>query len=211
MSRTAFIKLGFFFVLGLVVMGAKCPSVPSTEEVPVVVIANKHIDFHFEARGIINYHDDTQTIDVEELRQDLDDAGISVENINSILVESVTYGTVAYNEPATDRAIVNGNMTAMRLDTAASQTIFSNASSDVYPLLGLLIPAPIETGGITFINTMLADLLAALKDGSGVTSFSLQGSVDGTSTPTERDTNFDWRVRITYQISATYYADVPDI
>ena len=93
MSKIALFKLGFFLVLGLVVMGAKCPSVPTTEEVPVVIVTSNYIEFHFQARGIINYHDDTQEIDVEDIRQDLDDAGIDVQNINSIKVESITYGT----------------------------------------------------------------------------------------------------------------------
>jgi len=52
-------------------------------------------------------------------------------------------------------------------------------------------------------------VLDALKSGEE-TDFPVIGAVTGESHPIGRDTNFDWRLRITYQISGVVPTDVPD-
>jgi len=128
--------------------------------------------------------------------------------IDTLRVSSVQYGCVAYNEPVTDREIFGASVTVERSDTGASQTLISNYSEAVYPLLGILTPAPIDAAGIDFLNELMADILVALKDYT-VSSFEIRGTSAGTSNPQSRETDFDWRLRIYYHISGRYIVSSP--
>jgi hypothetical protein len=212
MPKLPLLKVGFFVLLGLVMLGAKCPTIPTIEEVDVVIVLEDYIEFFFHSDGSINAHSDVETINIDDLRDDLDDAGISVADVDTITVKSVLYGVTAYNEGPTDRQIVNGDCTVTRLDDNSSRVIFDGATSMVYPLLNLLEPAPIEAGGIDFINDLMIDVLAVLKgESTSVSEFEVQASVSGNSIPADRYTDFNWRVRIYYQISGVMTVDVPDI
>jgi len=194
-------KLGVFVALLVLLQGAKCPNVPELKDIEITVVEAEYIEFEFQARGGINAHSAAETIDIDELRQDLEEMDLDVSQIDTILVSSILYGVTAYNEAVNDREIVNGALTVTRLDTDASAVIFDDVNVVVYPLLGALVPPPIEPDGVDFLNELFADVLAALK-GSGPSEFEVQAEVSGDSAPAGRDTNFDWRARIYYQVSA---------
>ncbi|MBP6874494.1 MAG: hypothetical protein KBD56_00330 [Candidatus Eisenbacteria bacterium] len=202
-------RLALFAALLIVLQGAKCPSVPEMKTVDIAVVAEQTVELEFLARGGINAESDVVTINIEELRDDLEDADIEIDDIDTVVVHAISYGVTAYGEDVYDRRIEDGNLTVTRLDTAESHEIFHDVNVDVYPLLGELVPAPIEPGGIVFLNELLADVLQALKTG-GTEGFDLQGTVSGVSTPEGRDTNFDWRVVVRYQVKGTAEIERPE-
>jgi len=214
MRKTAIIRIGVSLGLAALVMGAKCPKIPETHEVEITLVTEEFVELLFEARGSMNRDSSIEVINVAQLRQDLEDAGIETELIKAMKVSKVEYGTVEYYEDdvdpgATDRSIVNAQVSLTRVDNSTSAVIVDGLSVDVYPLLGILKPVPTETAGIAFINDLLEDILDAIQHG-GVSNFVVFGSSSGTSTPTERDSNFDWRVRIYYQIAGGMPTDVPE-
>lgn len=202
-------RLGMLATFILLLQGAaECPSIPEMEDVQITVVADDYIELVFQARGSINAHSDTFVIDVDELREDIEDAGFEIEMVDSAYVSAVLYGVTAYNEEPTDREIQDGVVTVTREDIPQTETLISNFDAAVYPLLGDLVPAPIDESGIEFINGLLGDLLAALKDYS-VSSYAVSGSVSGRSVPQERYTNFDWRIRIYFQVVGRAQVDRP--
>ena len=203
MRKKAVLRILIYLALGVLLLGAKCPGVPGTEDIEMTLVTEEFIEFTFQARGSINVDSGFEEINVDQLRLDLEEAGIEVSMIDTIRVASVQYGTVDYYEPVTDREIFGASVTVERSDTGASQTLISNYSEAVYPLLGILKPAPINEAGIDFLNDLMADLLVALKDYSA-SSFEVRGTSAGTSNPQERYTNFDWRLRIYYHVSGRY-------
>ena len=214
MRKTAIIRIGVFLGLAALVMGAKCPKIPDTHEVEITLVTEEFIELLFEARGSMNVDSSTEVINIQLLRQDLEDAGIETELIKAMKVSKVEHGTVDYyeddvNPGATDRRIVNAQVSLKRIDNSTSAVIVDGLSVDVYPLLGVLEPVPTETAGIAFVNDLLADVLDAIQHG-GVSNFVVVGSSSGTSTPTGRPSDFDWRVRIYYQIAGGMPTDVPD-
>lgn len=208
--RKSLCRLAFFAVLFIVLQGAQCPQVPDMTDTEVTVVADDYVELVFLARGSINTHSDNDTINIAELRDEIEDAGIDLGAIDSAWVTRVLYGVIAYNEGPHDRAIANGRVVVNREDTAQSATLFDNVNVDVYPLLGTLEPAPIESGGIEFLNDLLADVLTALKDYT-VDEFIISAESSGDSNPQDRDTNFDWRVRIYYQIVGSDTIEVPQL
>ena len=202
-------RLGVYLALLVVLQGAKCPTIPTTKNLKMTVVTQQYVELTFAARGSINTHSDTDTIDVAQLRQDLEDAGVDVESVDSVFVASVLYGVTAYNEAATDREIVDGTVTVSRPDEASSATIFDNVDQPVYPLLGELVPAPVELGGIAYVNDLLADVLQAIKSG-GSEIFLVEADASGVSEPQGRYTNFDWRVRINFHVVGETDMEVPD-
>ncbi len=208
MRKKAMVRILMYLALGVLLLGAKCPGVPDTEDIEMTLVTEEYIEFTFQARGSLNVDSGTEIIDVDDLRQKLADAGVEVGMVDTIRVSSVQYGTVAYNEPATDREIVGASVTVERSDLGTSAVLISNYSEMVYPLLGILKPAPISQAGIDFLNDLMADLLAALKNYS-VSSFEVSGSSAGVSEPQARYTNFDWRLRIYYHVSGRFVVTSP--
>ena len=186
--------------LAVLLMGAKCPGIPETHDIELTVVTEDIIEMSFLARGSINYEASAEIIDVGDLREQIDDAGIDLEDLEDISVSLIEYGVTAYNEPATDRQIVDADVTVKRTDGGPSSVLINDLDAMVYPLLGKLEPAPLDKAGVDFINDLLDDVLAALKAGDSQ-DFQVIGAVEGVSEPTGRTTNFDWRVVIHYQIT----------
>lgn len=211
MRKKTIARIGIFLALAVIVMGAKCPKIPKTHEINITMVTEEFIELTFEARGSMNVDSSTEVIDIDELREDLEDADIEIDLISAIRVSKVEYGTVYYYEGAgnTDREIVDAQVTVKRPDEGTSAVLVSGLNVEVYPLVGLLAPVPVQPGGIAYINDLLADVLVALQSG-GPSGFAVYGSSSGTSTPTGRSSNFDWRIRIYYQIAGGMPTDVPD-
>lgn len=208
MQRKVVLSSLFFLAL-VALLGARCPQIPELVDYDVSVPLDAYIELVFEARGSINVHSDADTIDIISLRDDLRDAGIEVGDVDTAWVTNVLYGVVAYNETPVDREIVDGTVTVIREDDGTSAVLFSDVDAEVYPLLGLLVPAPIEPAGVDFVNELLADALTALKDYS-VSEFVVAGEASGVSEPQGRYTDFDWRVRIEFQVVGRATVEKPE-
>ncbi len=204
-------RLGMLATLFLLLQGAaECPSIPEMEDVQITMVADDYMELVFEARGSLNTHSDTFVIEVNELRDQIEDAGFEIEQLDSAHVSAVLYGVTAYNEEPTDREIENAYVEVTRHDIPETEILISNFNVAVYPLLGELVPAPLDESGIEFINGLLGDLLVALKDHT-VSSYTVSGYVSGDSVPQGRYTDFDWRIRIYYQIIGRAEVERPDL
>jgi len=208
MRKTMLWKLILFVGPLLILQGAKCPGIPEMEDVSVTAVAEEYVDLEFEARGSINAESDVVTIDIDDLREELEDNDIDVGTIDTVVVHSILYGVTAYNEAETDRSIVNGRLELTRLDTDESAVLFDDVDVAVHPLLGELVAPPLAPGGVGFLNELMGDVLEALHTGTP-SEFAVTGAVSGQSEPTERETNFDWRVRIYYQVAGEVEVERP--
>jgi hypothetical protein len=195
--------------LSFLLMGAKCPSIPDTHEIHVTVATEEAIDLEFGAHGGIDATGGGEVIDLEELWELLDDADIDVERLQYMKVSSVLYGVTAYNESETDREIVNGRVTVSRGASGPSAVLIDDLDAAVYPLLGKLVQAPISEEGIDLINGLLEDVVTALKTGTPG-NLVLIGTVEGSTEPPGGDIDFDWRLRINYQIAGGVPVDSPE-
>jgi hypothetical protein len=212
MRRATLTKLGLYAALFVLLQGAKCPSVPSSKKLTMAVVAEDYIELTFQARGETNVLNELSsvTVDLIGLRDDLDAAEVPYGSISAVNVSSVMYGVVAIGPGESDRAIENASVTvAWDYPDADGGTLFDVASQPVAPLLGLLVPAPLQPGGIDVINRAAADLLAALN--SSEATFTMSAHTTGVSTPVENPTNFDYRVRIYYSLTCPTEVEVYDI
>jgi hypothetical protein len=210
MRFTTLGKVALYAALFVLLQGAKCPSIPEMKTVEMTLVSQQSVDLPFEARGSFNTASGAEMIDIEELRQDLLDADVEISQVDTIVVSAIEIGVTAYNEPATDRRITGGTVTLTRTDLGTSQVICTNVDLQVYPLLGKLEPAPVDPAGIAFANALLADVLHALKYG-GPSEFEVSATASGVSEPVDRETNFDWRVRVYYEVMGRREVEVPDL
>jgi hypothetical protein len=215
MKRTTLLKFGLFIPLALALLApAKCPKVPGTDDMTVTVVTEEFVELEFVASGDLNDDSDVETIDVDEIRADLEDLDVDISELQSIQVSRVEWGVTEYNEPATDRRITDGWAQVSWWKNAdppqGPQDIVVDLEVDVYPLLGRLAPPPIVEGGINFVNVMLVELLDELKNPTGAV-FQVQGSGGGLSEPQERSTDFKWRLRIYYQLVGEVTIDGVDL
>jgi hypothetical protein len=206
MRRKALFRIAAYLALGLLLLGAKCPGIPDTHEVNLTLVTEEFIEFTFSSHGSVNVDEDTESIDVADIRNDLLDAGVDLSRVDEIRVSAVDYGTVTYGESGAPPRVITGNVWIEYNST--TETLVDLASQNVPDLLGILVPAPIDEDGIDFLNLLMADVLDAIQTGSPAT-LQVTGGFDGVSTPTERETNFSWRVRFYFHISGQVVTDVP--
>lgn len=208
-------RLLVLLLILLPLVGAKCPGIPETKDMTITIVTEEQMELLFVAEGSVNVDSDVETINTEDIRNDLLDAGLSqedIEAIETVTVEAVEFGTVIYNEPETDREIVDIDVTVWQVGAEAdSAVLVTDFSQEVYPLVGLLVPAPIDPAGIDWINDLLEDVLEAVKDESGSSNFSVMGRASGRSEPQGRPTDFTWRLVISYQIPSGFPVEVIDI
>jgi hypothetical protein len=204
-------RAGFLALLLVLLQGAQCPQVPELKDTALTIASDQFIELEFEARGSINTHSKSDTIRIAELREDIEDAGIAADMIDSVWIARVLYGVTAYNEPPPyDREIAEGRVEVSYEGAPSSAVLFDSVFVRVYPLLGVLTPAPVRAGGVEYLNDLLDAVLNALRSDSD-TSFIVSAYSSGISNPQGDDTNFDWRVRVHYQIMGRDSIKVPDL
>lgn len=198
-----------FLAMAVTLMGAKCPGIPDSHDIVITVVTSEAIEMEFPAEGGLNAEAGSEIIDVAEIREEIEEAGIEIDLIQDIKVSAVEYGLVEYNEAFTDRRIIDAQVTVKRSDGGPSAVFIDDLDVDVFPLLGKLVPAPINGAGVEFINELLDDVLAALRAGTSA-DFQVIGTVSGVSDPPGRYTDFVWRVVIHYQIAGGFPTESPD-
>jgi hypothetical protein len=207
MRRKSLIRILAFAALGALLVGAKCPGIPDTHDAEITLVTEEFIELTFHAEGEINVDDDTYTIDIEDLREQLDDAGIDIGFVDEIRVSAVEYGAVTCDAGNPDRRILGEFVKISRGGGGPATDLILDFEEEVCPLMGLLVPAPIEEGGIDTLNVYMAELLTALKTFGS--EYTVSGSFRGTSEPVSADTDFLWRVRIYYHVSGRFITTVP--
>ncbi|MBD3235289.1 MAG: hypothetical protein GF330_01130 [Candidatus Eisenbacteria bacterium] len=210
-------KLAFLLGLLALLPGAKCPTIPEMEDVEVTVVAEDMIELVFEADGTVNVDSSVETLDIDQIRESLLDAGFDLTMIDDAVITDVLYGVVAFNEMDNNppRWIRGNSVTVSWEHTPGGESdaaiLFQDVDVEVYPLLGLLVPAPFEPGGIDFLNDLLIEILDDIRAPDLATEFRVQGSSEGVSEPIGRDTDFDWRIQIHFQIVGRAPVEVPQI
>jgi hypothetical protein len=85
MKRTTLLKFGLFIPLALALLApAKCPKVPGTDDMTVTVVTEEFVELEFVASGDLNDDSDVETIDVDEIRADLEDLDVDISELQSI-------------------------------------------------------------------------------------------------------------------------------
>jgi hypothetical protein len=203
-------KVALYVALFVLLQGAKCPSIPQMKTVEMDLMTQQYVDLPFEARGGFNTASGSEMISVDELRDDLENADVEIAKVDTIVIAAIEIGVTGYHEPAPDRRITGGTVTLTRTDQGTSHVVCSNVNLDVFPLLDKLEPAPVDPAGIAFANDLLNDVLHALKFG-GPSEFEVSATATGVSEPVDRETNFDWKIRIYYHVMGRREVEVPDL
>ena len=201
-------------VLGLALLSMLGSTCTTTKVIEVVVGAD--VQAEFLAFGNINVLDETDQVDVAE---DIDLAGILADNDidPNDIVDPIRISTISYKitRPQGGRTIENASLTVERLGVSGPLVAVqgwngsASAATDWIDITDTLFP-----DGVDLLNTYLNELLDAVKaDPSGGTvppNSIFEYHVTGQSSPPNETTDFDYRIRVTFQVQLPYEAEVLD-
>jgi hypothetical protein len=190
-------------------MGAKgCPTFPKLEDRIVELAVGGSVTLPWQARGIINTYNDTDTFDMGtalNLGQILDDAGIDASDVKSISVSGVFYRITAA-DPNPGRTITNGTVQIQRGGGAVTSLV-TNFTADASTTTGW-IGNTLSPAGVTLLNGVLTDALASAQNGTPIPNGNFTFTVNGVSNPTGAETNFDWELRLDISIVGEFEMQV---
>jgi hypothetical protein len=201
-------KLAALLPLALT-LGAGCPLIPDVKDKAVQLAVGGSVTVPFEARGTINTLDETKTIDVAgsiDLAQILDDAGVDVEDVDSVKVAGVSY-RVTQPDPTPTKMIENATITIGRGVTADTPLVTSfeqhvNSATS-------FTAAPLDPAGVNLLNGVLAEILANVKNNASM-PISVTYHLVGDVTPgAPSDTDFDWELKMDITILGEVKVSVP--
>jgi hypothetical protein len=135
MYKTFIARCVITLALAVLLMGAKCPGVPETNEIELTVVTQTNTTIDFLARGSLNYERSTEVVNIDELRRDIEDAEIDVDDLESIKVSMIEYGIAAYGEPVNDRAIQDAVITVRQAGGGDAKVLIQDLDEpDIYAL-----------------------------------------------------------------------------
>jgi hypothetical protein len=195
-------------VLALAVMNGGCLLIPQLKDRLVELAVSGTTSVLFTVSGSATSADETQPVDVGaklNLQQILDDAGIDVSQVTHVGLSGVAYRIVRADADAS-REITSGTITIRRGTGAVANLVtgFSAAPGAVSDFQNVTLDA----AGVAAVNTLLADILAALPNAPANPSvtFHLTGTMTSTSgTPAD----FDIEIKITIGVTGTITVSVP--
>ncbi len=195
-------------VLALAVMNGGCLLIPQIKDRLVELAVSGTTSSVFTVSGSDTQADVTDVVDVGaqlNLPQILDDAGIDVSQVTHIALSGVAYRIVRADADAS-REITSGTITIQRASGAVENLVigFSAAPGAVSGFQNVTLDA----AGVAVINTLLADILAALPNAPANPSvtFHLTGTMTSTS---GNPADFDVEIKITIGITGTITVSVP--
>jgi hypothetical protein len=197
MKMTAWKRAGAW--AGLLVLCLSLTGETCTVDKTIEVTVGAEVITKFEARGRINTFDDDRTVDVSsdaDIRQILEDNGFDDEVV--AYIEGAFVRVIKQDNNATDRT-VTGTVTVERgtgggtpVDLIRDQSAAVNDSS-----LATWVPVPLESAGVSLMNTALAQYLVDLYFGDpNPEEPVLTFHIDGVSTPQGVRSDFDWEVKV---------------
>lgn len=209
MTRTRHWVLLSAFLTTFVLSGANCPSIPEIKERLVELAISGSTTFEFEARGITNILDDCDQVDFDQdfdVRQLIEDAGIDASAVTDIALAGVAY-RVTRPDPNPQRGISSGQITVEYQGT--TESLVDNFAEPVVNDVTAFKTATLNPAGVALINQILDDLLNDINGGKRGGGRIVEGClIDGVSSPTGDDTNFDWELRLTLSIVGEIQVDV---
>jgi hypothetical protein len=152
-------------------LGSGCPTFPKLEDRIVELALGGTTTLEFQSASTVSTHYDisgdydlSAGIDVNQL---LKDAGIDASDVTDIKLTGVSYRVSVPN--AGPLTITGGKVTIQRQNGSLVDLVnpppsgFTRAVGATTPF----ITAPLTTAGVTVLNQLLSDILAAVKDGPG--------------------------------------------
>lgn len=196
-------------VFALAVMNGGCVLIPEIRDRIVELAVGGTTVVEFVTGGSTSAIDETNTVDVVSgfnLAQILADAGIDVTDVTNIALSGVEYRVTVPDADAS-RQVVNGNVTISR-GLALNLDLISGFSAPVGAVSGWEV-APLDPGGtaVTEINTMLNEILTALKGGPPANT-TLTYHLTGQVTPATAYL-FTWELKVKITITGTVKVGVP--
>jgi hypothetical protein len=195
-------------LLALSVQGG-CLLVPEILDRVVELAVTGTVSEELVAAGVINTHDDRDTVDVKgelDLQALLEDNGIDVSDLVSVTVQGATYITTQPDPQAT-RQIQNGTVTIQRLGVGTEQTLISNFNVTVNNVT-TDTTAPLQAPGVAVINALLADLVTEAKGGAPAQNTRIVYHVTGNSLPSGIATNFKWEIKLLINVVGTIEVEI---
>jgi hypothetical protein len=192
-------------------MGLDCPTIPKLEERIVELAMGGTTVVPFQASGIINVYDDTETINLSDeidLAALVDDAGVDLSDVKSVRLAGVSY-RVSVADPNPGRSIDDGTVTIQRQGGAVTPLV-TDFDQVVVSATGPFKLANLDAAGVAVLNQILADLLTAVQNGTALVNPGLTYTVSGTSNPQGQSTSFEWELKVDLTIVGTVKVDVLD-
>lgn len=215
MRRNALLSLLALVLTALTVQGG-CVIIPEVKSKLVELVASGTVCDTLDAIGIINNHDDEDFVDFGDLDIQglLEDAGIDVNDVDSVAVYGITYKTTQ-PDPNDAREIVDGQVTVQRgsgtgagfAPTTGEVVVITNFDQ-VVNAATTDQTAPVSAAGIALLNDLLQDLLDEAKGLGVVTDRVIRYHVTGISNPQGVETNFRWRICVKVNIKGEAEVDV---
>lgn len=198
-----------------------CILIPQIEDRVVELAVGHAIVIPFDANGSTNFENDANTVDMDggfDLAAVLDDAGLDASDVKDVKVASVSYrvtraepgrsidnGQVEFKTFTTDPGDVSGTLGAP--PTAGYTQLVTNFSGSAASTTGW-IAVPLASGGVDALNTLLAQFLADVQNGTSTHPRYLVYHVYGASNPGGTPTDFDWEFRLQLSIVGTFKTKV---
>ena len=199
-----------FALMGLAALslGAGCPTVPKIEDRSVQLAAGASTTLTIPAEGIVNVWDQAG---VEDLAADVDVAslasksGIDLSNVDHIKLSGVSY-RVTVPDPNPGRT-VTGTVSARRGVSGTETPLITSFSQNVDAATDWQ-KAPLDANGVALLNGLLNDLLNAAQNHTSASNTSVVYHVQGTSSPTDANTNFTWQIKLDFTFSGRVHVKV---
>jgi hypothetical protein len=190
-------------LLALSVQGG-CVLVPEIVDRIVELAVTGQVSEELAAVGIVNVHDDRDTVDVRaglNLEELLDDNGIDVSNATSVSLAGATYRTIQL-DPTPNREIQNGTVTIQRGFGGPEVVLIQNFNAVVNSVT-TETTATLNPAGVAGVNALLADLLAEAKGGPPAANTVIIYHVTGNSLPAGVATDFRWELNLKINVVGT--------
>jgi len=191
--------VAFLLVTALVMVGAKCPSIPAIKDRVVELAVAGSTTVPFEAEGSLGVWSDESTVDLSQgidIVGILDDAGIDVSAVKEVKVSGLSY-RVTVPDPDPTKAIFNSTITIQRGSGPETNLIVNFAEDPVNAVVNFKTVVP-EAAGTQVINDILAELLLAAQEGRAPENVVVTGRGNGEASP--GDTHFFWELKIAISI-----------
>jgi len=209
MIQTKPFKLGVLTVAMFSMLGDTC-----AKDKIVEIVVGADIQAEFIASGELNTHDDSDTIDVKDeldLANILDDNDIDPNDLDEAPKVSGLFYRITQAEEG--RTITNGELRVQR-GSGTAVMLAQGWTATAFPVTPegewIDVTSALQTGGVQLLNAFLEDCLDELKGVEPATDTVFTYSVEGDSNPANVATNFQYRVKITFQAKLPYETTVID-
>lgn len=204
-------------VLVVLTVQGGCVIIPEVKSKIVELVASGTACDTLDAIGILNNHDDTDFFDIKDginIQEIAEDAGIDLDNVDSVYISGVTYKTTQL-DPEPNREIVNGTVTVQRGTIVGGSFVASGSEVPIIENFNVMVnsvttdqTAPLTAAGIQLIQQLLNECLTEAKGGPDALNTAIQYHVTGVSNPQGIQTNFRWRICVSMNMAAPTEVDV---